>query len=316
MKETSLMRIRLTLAFASLALACLPAVQAQQNNTPPASQKKAQPGTPPAFNPFGPNSPLGGAMAPLMMSFGSMFGGTVDLSHSNAMTLLQRNDVRSELLLTAQQKEKMDGMKATSQQDLIQRVMSSGVGENFQGIQNAPQEQQLGLVQDGLAKLNDTVQAFHNDQVKDIEKLLDRKATGGIDQGERLRQLDLQFRGPMALSEKKLADALKLTPEQNTKVTKALNEYVQVQGEAMMKAFSGLAAGGFNPGAGGRPGGGDPQQMQKDLQKKMTEAMQSDDLKKARKASEKTVLDALTPEQKETWNSWLGKPFTFRATAD
>ena len=301
------MRLSSTLAFsAMLTLACLPTLQAQQNNQPPGGQKQTTQTAPPQ-NPFGPGSPLGGQLAPLMMSFGSSFGGTVDLSHSNAMNLLQRNDVRTELLITSPQREKLDEMKSSSQQELMQRVQTSAA-ENFQGIQNAPPEQRLDLVQQGLTKLQDTVQTYQNDLDKNIEKLLDRNGSGGVPQVERLRQLDLQFRGPLALSEKKLADNMKLTPDQRTIVSTALSEYVQVQGQAMMKAFSGMGPGaaGGPPGAGGA--GFNPQEMQK----KMTEAMQSEDIKKARKASEKKVTDAMTAEQKETWKSWLGKPFTFR----
>ena len=300
------MRSRPTLGFAAaaLTLAFLPGVQAQQ--VPPPAPGKAQGAQ--GVNPFGPGSPLGGQLAPLMMGFGSAFGGTVDFTHSNALNLLQRNDVRSELLLTAQQREKLDGLKAAAQQELMSKIISSAQ-ENFQGIQDVPQEQRLEKVQDGLTKLQDTLKTYQNDQDKHIDELLTLKATGGVGQVDRLHQLDLQWRGPLGLSEKKLADALKLTPDQRSKTSTALADYLQVQVQAMQKAFTGAGANGQGgPPQGAGPGGFNPQEMQK----KMSEAMQSDEMKKARKEAEKQVLQSLTPEQKETWNSWLGKPFIFR----
>src|SRR5579871_6160504 len=297
------MRARSTFAFAAaLTLALLPGVRAQQNPQPPDAKQKAQ-GVQP-LNPFGSGSPLG-QFAPLMMGFGSIFGGTVDPTHSNAMNLLQRNDVRSELLLSAQQREKLDDLKTNAQMDLIGRIIGSV--SDFQGIQDAPQDQQLEQAKQGLSKLQDTLQTYQNDQDKEIAKLLNLKATGGVTQVERLRQLDLQWRGPLALSEKKLAEELKLTPDQRTKASETLGDYMQAQGEAMMKAFQDVGKGvqenaqpGANPpGAGFQFGGGfNPAEMQK----KMQDAMQSDAVKKARKAAEKKVLETLTPEQKETWN--------------
>src|SRR5688500_13451482 len=75
---------------------------------------------------------------------------------------------------------------------------------------------------------------FGQQQEKNINDILDAK------QKARLKQLELQQAGNRALDRKEVADALKLTPDQRSKVQSA----VTAEREAMRALFEGFRGGG------------------------------------------------------------------------
>src|SRR4029434_10518563 len=91
---------------------------------------------------------------------------------------------------------------------------------------------------------------------------------------QRLRSIYLQQKGNSAYLEKDVASELKLTPEQSSKIKKALDDQAKKQAEM-------FESGGF-----------DPAKMQ-ELQKAATAAIQG----------------ALTAEQSTAWAKLIGPPF-------
>jgi Spy/CpxP family protein refolding chaperone len=107
------------------------------------------------------------------------------------------------------------------------------------------------------------------------------------DQQKRYRQLRLQQQGMSALTEKDVADELKLTDEQRTKIQ-------GIQDEQMANMRSAFQRGG---GDGGRPDFSAVRQRM--------EAM--------RKQTDEKIAAVLTDDQKKQWKDMLGASFTFPA---
>lgn len=271
-------------------------------------------------DPLGLSSLLSGLnLGPMLMTFGGASGMTIDFTRSNARILLQRDDVRGALFLNSKQIEQLEDLDKSSKVDMQQK-MQQAMAESFQNLQNNPDLQNLqggspDQVKEGLGQLKDilnqsfqkaqeVMQTFQGEQDKKAETLLTKK------QLTRLHELDLQWRGPLALSDKKVAEALKTTPEQNSTVDAALKDYLKVQTTALQNIMTQLAQAGPDGGPI-TPGAITPQAVQ-GIQQKVADALQSDDIKKARKKAEDKVLGALTPDQKDQWKKMIGAHFYFR----
>jgi Spy/CpxP family protein refolding chaperone len=160
--------------------------------------------------------------------------------------LLERPDVQRELNLTEQQKNQIRQMQEN------QRVA-------MQELRNLPPEERRQKMQE-LRQKNDPVNVLNETQKK------------------RLREIELQAMGAFALMQPEVADQLKLTQEQRSKLQGVVMQSMQ----QMREQFQG---GGFGQGA---------QQMQQ-----------------MRDQMEKQMLEVLTPVQRQQWQQMQGKPFQF-----
>ncbi len=255
----------------------------------------------------------------------------VDPSRSAVMQLLQRDDVRTELLITAQQREQLDALRTSSQQELQTKMREAFQNmrqqqQNGQGNPNnnvdpnadpaTQRQQRRQQMQTTMQSVQTSVQ---EDQDKQLAKILTPK------QLQRLHELDLQWRGPMALVDPKVGDPFMLTPQEHTTVTSTEQDYRQAQRDAMRTMFAGMPGFGrrgqgnangaqANPNApNGQPNANaqpQPPPTQEELQARRDAAQKQID--KALKTDGDKVLAALTPEQKQHWTQLLGRPFTFR----
>jgi hypothetical protein len=119
-------------------------------------------------------------------------------------------------------------------------------------------------------------------------------------QNKRLGELDLQFRGPLALSDDQVAAKMGLSPDQQRQLSNIIAEYRNGQQE-VMRSMMGRGGQGGNPGE--RP---DPQAMRARFEEMQKET------ERLKKASADKVVAMLTAQQKQTWKTLQGKPFTFR----
>ncbi|GIV06273.1 MAG: hypothetical protein KatS3mg016_1848 [Fimbriimonadales bacterium] len=174
--------------------------------------------------------------------FGRMMGMNM------AGMLLQRPDVQRELNLTEQQKNQIRQMQES------QRVA-------MQELRNLPPQERRQKMEE-LRTKNDPTKVLNETQKK------------------RLREIELQAMGAFALMQPEVADELKLTQEQRSKLQGIIMQSMQ----QMREQFQG---GGFGQGQGA-------QQMQQ-----MREQM------------EKQMLEVLTPAQRQQWQQMQGKPFQF-----
>ncbi len=172
------------------------------------------------------------------------FGGRL-MGRNVGMMLLMREDVQKELNLSQTQKAKLEQLRQEMQQAM-------------QELRNLPPEQRRERMQ-ALRQKYDPATILNETQRK------------------RLRELELQWQGPFALTDPELAKQVGLNEEQQAKIRGIIQEAFQsVRGQP------------------GQPG----------------ERMQ--EFQKAREQAEKKILEVLTPAQREKWQQMLGKPFEFQ----
>lgn len=261
---------------------------------------QAQAPTPP-INPFQ-NFNIPPSLFFGMMGQGGIGG--IDPTHSSAMQLLQRNDVRNEIGFDLKQQNTLEQLRTKSQQD-FQKKITTTVQESAQALKDVPQEEQLNQIQDRMNQFATTLQNFQGDVDKQTEAILREK------QLTRLHELDLRWRGPLALSDPKVATTLKLTPEQTNSVTTTMKEFMDAQQKALMQVvMSAMAPQRNDPNA---PPVSQQERAQQ-MQKKVADALHSREMEKTKAATEAKLLELLTPEQKTQWTTMLGAKFTFRQT--
>jgi Spy/CpxP family protein refolding chaperone len=178
--------------------------------------------------------------------------------------LLQREEVIEELKLTPDQVAKV--------KEVAQKVRTKHEAD-FSALRDQSPSERAEKMQE----LNKTV----TDEV-----LTGLSETLKPDQVKRIKEIELQTRGPAAFNDPEVAKALNLSDEQKTKI-KSINE--DLRAEMMSLRPQGGAGGG---GAGG---GGAFQKMAA-----------------ARKDGMKKVEKVLNDDQKKTWHEMVGKPFEMR----
>ena len=124
-------------------------------------------------------------------------------------------------------------------------------------------------------------------------------------QVKRLRELDLQWRGPLALADLKVADALKLNSEQRDKIAAILQDYRAAVMNIRRQSMSGFRA----PGNPAQPQTPPTPPSAQELQERESKAQKQ--MEQARQEAGDKALSVLAPEQQKRWQEMLGKPFTF-----
>jgi Spy/CpxP family protein refolding chaperone len=142
---------------------------------------------------------------------------------------------------------------------------------SIQKLQDAARENRSAL--QGLSGEERTA------KMQEIAKEQDSKIAGILDdkQKARLKEIRLQQRGPSALTDKELAEALKLTDDQVNKI----KEIVDAMQKEMQEAFQSAGQGGDRTA----------------MRDKMT---------KLRKDTSDKILAVLTPDQKTSYDKMLG----------
>jgi Spy/CpxP family protein refolding chaperone len=134
---------------------------------------------------------------------------------------------------------------------------------------------QMGDLRDSL---KDATREDRQAKMADAEKEISKKVDAVLNEKQRarLQEIRLQARGPAALADKEVADSLKLSDDQKTKLT----ELAEARRKAVRAAFDG--AGGDRTAARGK-------------------------VAEAAKESAGKMLDVLTTEQKEAFEKMQGK---------
>ena len=223
--------------------------------------------------------------------FGRMMGRMSEPTMSNVQTLLRRTDVQKELSLSAKQREQLTEQEEKSREEMRERMMSGFDRSTFSNFRDLSQSEREEKMQEVQTKMQTTMTKFNGEQEEKIAKIL------SVTQMKRLKELDLQWRGPMSLGDPIVVEKMKLAPERTIKVKTLLGEYRKEQNEMRRSMFSGVVGGGQRP---------DPQEMQDRMEKMMDEG------DKLKKTSGEKILAALSDEEKATWKTLTGKKFTFK----
>lgn len=166
--------------------------------------------------------------------------------------LLRRPEVQAELKLTDDQKTKVT--------EMLQKLRESQQAR-FQDLRDASPEERQKIMTDMQAE-----------QMKQVNAILN------TDQQKRFKEISLQQQGYSALAQPAVADELKLTDDQKSK----LKDILQKQQESMREIFQ--SAGGDRAAA--------------------QEKMQT-----LRKETDDKIAALLTDDQKNQWKAMLGSPF-------
>lgn len=228
-------------------------------------------------------------------------GRMLDPGASSVRTLLKRDDVKTEIALSQRQSEQLEEIAGKAQAEARQKSQGNlpDPAAALGSLKDLSDEERNAKMQEMAQKQREARQANESAisaEVDDKVETVLRK-----EQVARLHQLDLQWRGPLALSDKKVADRFNLTQEQRGKLTALLSEYRKSQTEMFTNSFA-----AFKP-APNTP----PQRLDKDAIEAKLMEMQTN-LDKVRTAQADKVLALLTDEQKTAWNAAQGTKFPFR----
>jgi hypothetical protein len=208
---------------------------------------------------------------------------------SNTLGLLMRPEVQNEIRLDLRQRNALAQVQDNARNRAMQRIR-----DQFQQMRNLSPEERRQRMQNMRNEMMTQMQQFQGEINEQLKQLLREN------QLERLHQLDLQWRGPMAMADPKVAEEIKLSQKSRAEINKIFSEYQRSVGEVFRGAFEQWQQ-------QGGPRGGAPMP---DFQSRLSPLRQKvDELKKS---SEQQVLELLTPEERSRWNAALGEPFRFR----
>lgn len=288
-------------AWISSVLLCGALLPLHAQDAPPASERK------PDKNSFKFEGAGGGGLS-LMPGMPFMIGsrpgqpaklGAVDPSYYKALPLLLRSDVRGELGISIPQREAIE--------DMVKKDKPlGGVGR--------PIRIEAGNETDVKEQLRQAIASSLDSGNKAAESIL-RPA-----QVQRLRELDLRWRGALSFGDKSVADALELTPEQRTEAAELLQTYRQKQQEIIMDAYKDFMQTQENSDKGDNGETRKTVSMRLRIpdRKEMTPAqrekfeMMDEKIEKIRKEQNAKAIALLTPEQADKWKQMQGKPFAYR----
>ncbi len=233
------------------------------------------------------------------------FGRMLEPGASAIRTLLKRNDVKTEIAISQRQTEQIKEIEDKAVTEGREQMRANLPDASaIAGMKDLSDEERNAKMAEMAQKMRDARSS--NDA--EISANVDKKAETILrkEQINRLHELDLQWRGPLALSDKKVADRFALTPEQRTKITAILAEYRKSQNDLFTSSFTALRGAAPEPGA--PPVRPDPAMIEKKL------GEMQEQLDKVRAAQADKILALMTDQQKAAWNGAQGSKFTFRKT--
>lgn len=233
---------------------------------------------------------------------GGMMGMFNDPTTSSKLMLLQRDDVRTELGISARQREQME----QEQQKAREEMRNNPNRPDFEALRNMSPEERRAQMEKMREQMQGQMSTFATQMAAKIEAVLTPA------QQKRLSELDLQWRGPLALTDSKVASQMRLSPDQQRQITNIHTEYRTGQDEVRRSIMGSFGPGGRGQGnQGNSDNGGRPQFNPEEMRARM-ENMQKE-TEKVKKASSDKIVALLSAEQRQAWKSLQGKAFTFRA---
>ena len=250
-----------------------------------------------------------------------LLGGPLEPAHPHLTQMLMRADVQSELALTARQRETLDANKTRADMEIRQQARQDA--KRIQDLQTDAVSLTSG---ERIARAHDVIEAIKQDHLV-YESESDRRTVAALTAGQikRLTELDLQWRGPLALAAPNLADTLQLSDTQIAAIQTQADDYARAQDAAL-----GAAAAALRPPAPLRAEektarvqnerGTAVVEMHSSLVTMTAQQLHERDMKtvavlqsaqQARQAAEAGILALLTPEQAQQWKALLGSPFAF-----
>ncbi len=269
---------------------------------------------------------------------GGMNANPHDPTKSALPVLLLRPDVQTEIMLSQKQNEEFAAEETTAQAAVAQAWQDARKNmPNRASMQDLSQEEQQAKWQEARQKRTEAITAAQSTMSDTLEKKAETVLRP--EQLARARQLDLQWRGPLALTDTKVAAKFTLTDDQKTKLADLLKQSQTEQQTIMREMMNATrqprqrrnnnnAAGGATaaptdpnaPAVPAAPPAADPNApaavptlTPEQIQAKRDEAQVKAD--KVRADYDAKAYALLTDAQKAAWKTAIGAKFTFRQTA-
>jgi hypothetical protein len=179
---------------------------------------------------------------------------TKDPLTSNLIGLLKRADVYAELRISSKQREQLEAMEKGVAEELPARMIQS-IRSNmpdFGAMRDLPAEERRDKMTAFREQIRNNTQNAMQGFYGEIEKKLSEILSTA--QLKRLKELDLQWRGPLSIGDKKVAEPFELNDEQKPLVQEIVGELRQKQEEIRGKAMQDLFQRNNQP----TPNGGQP----------------------------------------------------------
>jgi hypothetical protein len=240
----------------------------------------------PQGGPGGPGGP-GGQGGPGRILLGGPGGGPMVMpSFRSVLSLLRRPDVQNHLSLSLKQKQTLAELLDNPKPRTIRFEANDTTARDPEAIRKSIEEQ----VRNQLSG--------EEQQVKDALT---------PEQFNRLRQLELQWKGALSLADQRVADRLKISQEARQPIQKAAQEYNQTKMQTLMDlAHTQTDNNGQGAVRVGIRMNANPKELENPL------SPQYKKLDAAKKEAEGKILAALSLAERTAWNEALGAPFTFR----
>jgi hypothetical protein len=232
---------------------------------------------------------------------GGAYGGLniIDPGVSYLYALLKRIDVAQEIRLNARQREALDAAEK-NQQETRQSQLKQGIQVLTQDLQGKSQDEIRFTMTERAQKMQEQVKTFADARMKALASVLKP------DQLARLKELDLQYRGPMAMGVNEVADQATLTKEQTSVIAGVLKEYRQ---EVNKNLNFGVRTISFKPGSA--PAASPPASPPNSEEMRVKLVKADKEIRKSRLTLSAKALATLPSQQRAQWSKLSGKPFEF-----
>jgi hypothetical protein len=247
--------------------------------------------------------PFGGTLGPLglmAMASGGVSGRFVpiDPGVSYIHQLIKRADVRSDLFLDPKQRDQLEEMETADNKATEQRITQ--LDRSIKGAQGDASGQ--NGIADRAKTLHDTIQGSADERDKKLAAILTPK------QIKRLKELDLQYRGPLAMGVKRVADKAQLTEKQAPAVADLLKEYRESVRKALGIEQNETRSTG--PDGSSVSVSSSISASSDELKARLEKA--HDDIEQARRALGEKALKSVTDTQRSEWKNLTGSKFQFQ----
>lgn len=200
-------------------------------------------------------------------------------------TLLRRSDVQNALLLDMRQRREL---RAILEEPTAARVSVVAGGQD-------------PLDESALRRhVDEQIRAQAQSPDDGIRKVL------RPEQWERLQQLCLQWRGPLALADPAVAERTGIKPETRSEIAKVAGEYEGVK----RQVFESLSHTRQQASPEGSPQTVAIRIDTAELERPLSPLRKK--LEQAKSDAERRILRLLTAEERSRWDALCGKPFSFR----
>ncbi len=201
-------------------------------------------------------------------------------------SLIRRSDVQGALRLGMRQRAALDELFREGTPGRVMVSVRADQGSSPDSLQQQVDEQLRAQLGDHDAKIRAILTA---------------------EQWDRLNQLDLQWRGPLAMADTQVAERLKLSRESRNEIAPIAAQYQAVKSEVMASLSQ--------KQEDVSPDGSRRAVMMRinasELEKPLSPARKK--LEKAKKEAEAAILAAISDDERSRWNAACGEPFKFRA---